>query len=340
MTDMNGSTPDEREGKKESGGRLIDEFLVETLAGTLADLSEQARRTRDDAIVERTYGRVKQLRQLRHALSTLVQRGADENPPPVYLVSAAFLAEAFATLTKTKDEDLVYATGPEDGTKLFALTRIVAFDLASKGVAHATPEPKSQTEALLELDERGERLLATMHSHPDRGAGATKPSSLDLATQAGLERMGYPAIGAIFCRSGHVRFFSANRAFRVVVSGAGCEQLEERVFHLADIAPKSFLQAKGGEPWFPTVKRRERLAAARTTRCRSFSSAVRHSPTKVLASGEWRTVRTACLGFPKRCCLASLSFLSARVRLAARSLKALSARASAHSRSSTSTRSS
>jgi proteasome lid subunit RPN8/RPN11 len=158
---------------------------------------------------------------------------------PSYLVSASFLHEAFDALTKTGDEHLVYATGPEDGKKLFALTRLVTFDLAEASVVGAAPDPASQLKALAELDRNGERLLATFHSHPGKGAGATAPSGVDLSTQEGLEKLGYPAIGVVFSRNGFVRFYAANRDFRVVVSGSGIESVEERLFRLADANPRA-----------------------------------------------------------------------------------------------------
>ena len=131
---------------------------------------------------------------------------------------------------------------PEDSKQAFAITQLVTFKLAEKSRVGATPDPTSQLAALTELDQRGERLLAVLHSHPGRGAGATMPSSVDRATQDGLEKMGYPTIGAIFSRDGFVRFFSVNRRFRVAVSGAGVEPAGDRIFRLADVAPKTFLQ--------------------------------------------------------------------------------------------------
>jgi proteasome lid subunit RPN8/RPN11 len=227
--------------------QLVDGFLQETLAGALIELDAQARGMGDDQAVERTYTRVRELRRLRRAVESLAHGVTADTGGAVYLASASFLAEAFRTVTPTPDEHLVYATGPEDGKRLFALTRLVTFELAERGIAHAAPDPASQIAALTELDRSEERLLATFHSHPGKGPGATTPSSVDLSTQAGLEKMGYPTIGAIFCRDGFVRFFSVNRRFRVVVSGAGIEQLEAHLFHLTEVAEKS-LRHKGGKP--------------------------------------------------------------------------------------------
>jgi len=236
-------------GKLAAGGsdlqrpeQLIDAYLLERLRGALEELGELAQKALDEKAVEGAYARVKALRGLRRAVGALVQGQSEETRPAVYLVSASFLRIALRLLTKTHNEELVYVTGPEDGKHLFALTRLVRFALSEKSVAYAAPEPASQTAALTRLDKRQERLLATFHSHPGRGAQASTPSSVDLSTQGNLERMGYPSIGAIFTRDGFVRFYSVKRRFRVVVSGADCEQVGEYLFRLTDITPKPLLR--------------------------------------------------------------------------------------------------
>lgn len=222
--------------------RLVDEFLQKTLTGALAELNERATGMGDDGSLRETFVHVMELRDVRRAVQSLARGVAPDADVPAYLVGSSFLVEAYHVLTQTDDEHLVYATGPEDGKRLFALTRLVTFELAEKSAINATPDPASQVEALMELDRRGERLLAVLHSHPKSGAGATTPSSLDRSTQEGLEKMGYPTIGVIFSRDGFVRFFAVNRQFRVAVSGSGSERVDERVYRLPDVAPKSFLQ--------------------------------------------------------------------------------------------------
>ena len=221
-------------------GQLIERFLSENLAAAVAELRKRVWEEGDGVdLLDAIYDRIKRLRRLRAAVQSLAQSAAGDARHPCYLVAASFLREAFEALTKSPEEHLVYATGPEDGERLFALTRLVTFDLQVKSVANAAPEPGSQIRALARLDSSKERLLATLHSHPGRGAGATEPSCVDLATQEGLERLGYPTIGVIFSRSGHARFYGVNRAFRIAVSGAGIEQLEERLFRLTDVKKRS-----------------------------------------------------------------------------------------------------
>jgi len=225
-----------------SNERIAVEFLERALDGAAAEFGERAIGTADDGAVTQSYGRVMELRQVRQAVRTLARGVVPDAAEPLYLVGSSFLMGAYNALTETSDEHLVYATGPEDGKRAFAISQLVTFELAEKSAVSAAPDPTSQLEALTELDRRGERLLAVLHSHPGRGAGATTPSSVDRSTQEGLEKMGYPTIGVIFSRDGFVRFFSVNRKFRVAVSGTGIEPAGDHIYRLSDVASKSFLQ--------------------------------------------------------------------------------------------------
>jgi hypothetical protein len=239
----------------EHNARLVDGYLSEKLSATFEELRQQAWQIDGIEMPDETYNRLKTLRKMRSALSVVKSYGENEDAGCfTYLISAAFLKSAYRALTKTRDEDLVYATGPDDGERLCALTRMVTFDLAQKSVAYAEPEPTSQLRALLQLDENEERLLATLHSHSGRGPERASPSTLDLSTQRGLEKNGYPAIGGVFSRDGYARFYSVNRPFRIVVSGAGVKQVDDFLFRITDINaqepaparvlnPRSFLRA-------------------------------------------------------------------------------------------------
>ena len=182
--------------------QLVDGYLSESLSAALEELRQQAWQTDGAGMPEATYNQLKRLQKMRSALASLTAQGEVENTGHfTYLISASFLKSSYRALTKTCDEDLVYATGPDDGTRVCALTRLVTFKLAQKSMAYAAPEFTSQLQALKQLDENKERLLATFHSHTGIGPGGTKPSSTDMSTQQGLEKNGYPAIGGIFSLS-------------------------------------------------------------------------------------------------------------------------------------------
>ena len=165
----------------------------------------------------------------RLAFDRVARAAGDSRKPPTYLVSSSFLSEVGAFLTHSGNEGLVYVTGPEHDDRVYALTRYVTLETDS-GIAHASPDPRSQLQALAQLDERGERWLAMFHSHPGSGASATKPSGVDLETQSRLEKAGYPVIGAVFSKDGYVRFYSRRRSFEVAVSGDGSQRIGRRLF--------------------------------------------------------------------------------------------------------------
>jgi len=218
--------------------RLLKEYLEERLRKALEAMNRHIWKDEEEGL-GKAYERVRRLFHLRRALKGLSQSIRRDKKRPLYLVSAPFLREAFNTLTKTADENLVCVTGPENGGNVFALTRLVTFELAQKSAVCASPDPSSELDALMRLDEDGLRLLATFHSHPGQGAGATHPSGVDLATQQRLEKAGYPAIGTIFSRGGFIRFYTKDRPFQLAVSGSGCEQMEENVYRLKGAKAKS-----------------------------------------------------------------------------------------------------
>lgn len=228
--------------------QLVDGFLLENLSATLEELRQQAWQTDGAGMPEASYNRLKRLQKMRSALAAMTLGEVEDVHHFTYLISASFLQSAHRALTKTRDEDLMYATGPDDGTRLCAITKLVTFNLAQKGIAHATPELASQVRALMQLDKNEERLLSTLHSHPGNGVRATTPSNTDLSTQRGLEKNGYPAIGVVFSRDGYIRFYSVNRPFRVTVSGAGVKQVDDCLFQITDIKTRSLLASSDLNP--------------------------------------------------------------------------------------------
>lgn len=185
----------------------------------------------DEEAFDLSCSHAKRLLRLRRGLTRLATAAAKGDGPKTYLVGVPFLRDVVRMLTRTRNEDLVYVTGLADPEGVYALTRVVRLDL-DRGVAHATPIPKSAAHALLRLEEAGELLLATFHSQPGRGPRATEPSQLDLATQQRLERAEYPTIGAIVSRDGFIRFYSVDRPFRVAVSGTGYERVNDYLFQV------------------------------------------------------------------------------------------------------------
>jgi len=208
----------------------LKKHLEDEIARSLRGLHRSAFGTRQRSF-EAAWRETAESYRRKLAFDRVVCAAGDSSRPPTYLVSSDFLSEVGAFLTRTSDEGLVYVTGPEHDDRVYALTRFVTLKTQSS-IAHASPDPASQLQALSELDARGERWLAMFHSHPGSGAGATKPSSMDLETQSRLEKAGYPVIGAVFSRDGHVRFYARQRPFEVAVSGNGSQRIGKRLFRI------------------------------------------------------------------------------------------------------------
>jgi len=224
-------------GGSSSAARPLRKFLEEGLEEASRALI-RCLKNDDELGVLRAFRKLGRLFKLRRALASLAAAVGRERSVPLYLTSAYFLREAYKSVTATRNESLIYVTGPEDGKGLFVLSRLVPFRLARASRGYASPEPSSQLDVLTKLDDGGQRLLATFHSHPGYGSGSTYPSGVDRSTQEQLERVGYVAIGAIFSRDGYVRFYSKNRPFRIAVSGKGCEQIGDHLFRISDATYK------------------------------------------------------------------------------------------------------
>jgi hypothetical protein len=207
----------------------IDTLLDDRLQAAAAEVQASAvSASRKEA--ERALAHTLMLAELRRDLAELRGRGSRVRVP-LYIVSSLFLTESFHYLVKDPAEDMHFVTGCELGP-VRVLERLIDFDKSERTAVGVAGKPDSTHQALIGLEAKGHRLTAWMHSHPGTGPGATHPSSTDLGHQRRLEQGRYPAIGAIFCRDGCVRFFSADTPFRVEVFGAGVRRLDERVYQL------------------------------------------------------------------------------------------------------------
>lgn len=159
----------------------------------------------------------------------LAAQPAPNNGVAIYHVGTLFLRECFLYLTQGAPEFAHYVSGVRDGNS-FTLDRMVNFRYARQSAAGVVGDPADTTRALLLIDRFGHRLHGWFHSHPDMGPTSYVPSGTDMQHQARLEEGGYPAIGAVFTRDGHIKFFSHHRPFQVNIYGKGVEQIDETLF--------------------------------------------------------------------------------------------------------------
>jgi hypothetical protein len=146
-------------------------------------------------------------------------------------MSSLFLRKAYGDLVRDSAEQMHFVTGPES-PDCRVLAEILTFEKIARTAVGVEGDPRATHRTLIQLGETGHRLLAWMHSHPGRGAHATKPSGTDLAHQARLERGGYPTIGVIASRDGYLRFFSKDMPFTLHVTGDDVRKINDRVYRL------------------------------------------------------------------------------------------------------------
>jgi len=153
---------------------------------------------------------------------------------PLYLCSAWFLRDCLKELTRSRKEAMLLVSGLNIGN-VRTLDRHLGLQYSKQSQFFVSADGQSNRQALRELDENGQRLQAWFHSHPGSGPASTLPSAIDSSHQGDLEQGGYPAVGAIFARDGHVRFFSHNMEFEVAVLGKQVEQIDEKLFRLGGL---------------------------------------------------------------------------------------------------------
>lgn len=155
-----------------------------------------------------------------------------ESSVPVYVIGSWFLHDCLAFVTATADESLHYVAAVSHRNWFF-MNRMVTFPLAKQSVVRAEGDRTGTHGACVQADAFGHAIAGIFHSHPGSGAGATTPSSTDKETHERFERGGFPVIGGIFTRDGHVRFFSHRRPFQVQVLGDRVEEVSQHVYRLS-----------------------------------------------------------------------------------------------------------
>jgi proteasome lid subunit RPN8/RPN11 len=180
------------------------------------------------------------------AMADAAQRLLREGKPPAeeaqsgvaeYLISSLTLADCAEYLLGDAHgrERLCLLTGVKVGTRR-TLERMVKVALSEQSTTCAVADPLDLQRKVIAMDRFGHKLHGLFHSHPGLGRGATRPSGTDLATHQQHERGSYPLVGAIFERSGFVRFFSYDRPFTITIYGTGVEAYEENLFKIGNVS--------------------------------------------------------------------------------------------------------
>jgi hypothetical protein len=155
----------------------------------------------------------------------------------VYQIGSLFLSESHKFLI---DNSRASGHGSEaevvalvSGTKVGVIRtwdRLVQTPISYSSKVGAVIAGDALSAALRRLDAFGYALYGVIHLHLHHGPPS--PSSTDVALSKKLEDGGYPVIQAVFSESGHVRFFSDQREFEVMIYGNGIEKLDQRLFRV------------------------------------------------------------------------------------------------------------
>lgn len=151
--------------------------------------------------------------------------------PLTYVFNTWFLKDVIHHLTPRRPEEICYLTGDELGP-IKITSRICPIISDEQSIAHARGNPRSCSDALIEILNHGLSLHVMAHSHPGGGAVATTPSPTDVEYLGRIQRNGADAIGLIVTRDQFVRFFSVEKLFQVLVLGYGATQVEEHVYRI------------------------------------------------------------------------------------------------------------
>ena len=146
------------------------------------------------------------------------------------LVSTLFLLDSLAHATGDKQgrERMYLVTGPVTKDGVHVLSRLHEVALAEQSTGYVKLNPHDSHFQIIELDEvHGHQLTGTVHSHPGRGADATRPSGTDIANQRRFDVLGIQAIAGICTADGHFRFWSNGKPFTLDVYGKGWQMLED-----------------------------------------------------------------------------------------------------------------
>ncbi|MGJ5814492.1 hypothetical protein [Paludibaculum fermentans] len=201
----------------------------------LIDELSQAARSFEDGLARQKLEHIEGANEFITTLDSLAKADLEARSQRRYVVSSLFLHESFKKLTLDEAEQFFFITGTElDGA--LVLDQCAEFAHQKRTAMGVTAEPRATHSLLIRLEQFGHRLLAHFHSHPGRGADATKPSGIDERFQQRLESAGHVAVMAIFSRDGFIRFIRLDQHLEIEIHGQGVEKHAPGIYRLTDIS--------------------------------------------------------------------------------------------------------
>lgn len=152
-------------------------------------------------------------------------------------IDSLVLADCYQALFDEPEvETIVYLTGVQMAPHSVTLNRVISIAHDEQSSSKAAGNPEASFETLRELDQSGHRLLAHCHNHPESDGEQLAPSDEDHEYQQQLEDGEYGALGMIMAQDGHVRLFTNDLEFEVVVHGSNVRQVGEHRLFLEEAA--------------------------------------------------------------------------------------------------------
>jgi hypothetical protein len=195
---------------------------------------DQAARSRKG--MPRLFAEIHKVNEFLDSLEQIAAEAAKEpaSGPRRYAVSSLFLHESFKKLTADQDEQFFFITGSEVGSVL-VLDQWAEFAHQERTMLGVTGDIRSTHNLLIKLEQFKHRLLGHFHSHPGKGADATRPSGTDENFQKHLENGGHVAVMAIFSRDGFVRFLRLDQNLEIEIYGEGVEKHDKSIYRLTNL---------------------------------------------------------------------------------------------------------
>jgi proteasome lid subunit RPN8/RPN11 len=206
-------------------------LLLERSRQLLSQLQHQVLDDLDFEGAQHVLTRLADVGEARRMLSELAPEAEANEDVPQFVIASEVVHAAYRKLNECQTESILYGIGSQY-SNLYTIERLVPLKMETSGIAYACADAASSAKVLIDLEPYGSLLTGYFHTHPGRGPGANRPSSVDLANQAQLEQGNYHTIGGIFSRDGYVRFFTDQLKFTASISGKGVEHVQTNLWKL------------------------------------------------------------------------------------------------------------
>jgi hypothetical protein len=147
---------------------------------------------------------------------------------PKFMLSTNLLQNSVHYLNgdEQKRERMLFLTAVVMPDDTVVFTEAIAPPITEQSAAYVQAHPGKTAHLIQNLTDQGHKLWAMWHSHIMSGKHSTRPSSVDLAHQARMEKAGMPQmLGGISSQDGWFRLFSTAMDFELQLFGTGSVEI-------------------------------------------------------------------------------------------------------------------